>query len=279
MSEQKLTKKQHYIPKMYLKRWEAKDDHSLLVITKKSKSPIVQKVNSDNALFYQDYCYDITYPDGTIFTSNEVEKTFGEYERRHNKLLDRILNRCEQDISILDKGTNRVEDFLYFIALMVIRNPNNNIPFTIDDLPCSTDQLDNLIHIIFGDKCKITALQLVANSINQKHLFELPKRINQSINRVEIYFLKSTDKSYFITSDNPVLCHDQWTYFPLSPNYASFILYDTRTKCKFNQNKIFQLSDEEVKKINCSYWQQEDTFTIIGNNKTDLINALTRGEC
>ena len=92
MPEQGLTRKQHYVPRMYLKRWQCENDKKLLVITKKGKSNSIKDVTVDDKLFYQNFCYDVPNPDGTLWTSNEVEKTLGEYESRHNKLLERILS-------------------------------------------------------------------------------------------------------------------------------------------------------------------------------------------
>ncbi len=274
MSDQRLTKKQHYVPRMYLKRWQCENDKKLLVITKKAQYNIVQAVSVDDKLFYQEYCYDISNPDGSFWTSNEVEKALGNYELKHNRLLERILCCCEKDVPILDKGTNRIEDFLEFVALMVIRNPNSELQFKFDGIPCSTSQLDNLFHTMFGDNWKITALQVVANSISQKHLFKLVEAVNKNANVPEVYFLKAADKTYFITSDNPVLCHKQWSYIPLSPRYAAFILYDTRLNCRFQQNRVFQLPNEVVQNINRLYWKRDDTFTIVGNSEEDLIVAL-----
>ena len=274
MSDQRLTKKQHYVPRMYLKRWLCENDKKLLVITKKAQNNNVQAVSVDNELFYQDYCYDIPNPDGTLWTSNEVEKAFGQYEKRHNKLLDRILNRCEEDVPILDKGTNRIEDFLEFVALMVVRNPNNNIPFNFDDIQFSTTELNDLFQETFGNKWSITGLQVVANSMEKRLLFDTAKQVNQTDNLPEVYFLRSTDGSYFITSDNPVLCNEKWSYIPLSPRYAAFILYDTRINFRFKQNRVFQLSSEEAQKFNSLYWSQDDTYTIIGNRESDLIDSL-----
>lgn len=274
MSDQRHTKKQHYVPRMYLKRWLCENDKKLLVITKKAQNNNVQAVSVDNELFYQDYCYDIPNPDGTLWTSNEVEKAFGKYEKRHNKLLDRILNRCEEGVPILDKGTNRIEDFLEFVALMVVRNPNNNIPFNFDDIQFSTTELNDLFQEMFGNKWSITGLQVVANSINKRHLFDIAEQVRKSPNIPQIYFLRATDKVYFITSDNPVLCDNKWSYIPLSPQYTAFILYDARIKCRFKQNRVFQLSSEEVQKFNSLYWRQDDTYTIIGNRESDLIDSL-----
>ena len=274
MSDQRLTKKQHYVPRMYLKRWLCENDKKLLVITKKAQNNNVQAVSVDNELFYQDYCYDIPNPDGTLWTSNEVEKAFGKYEKRHNKLLDRILNRCEEDVPIFDKGTNRIEDFLEFVALMVVRNPNHNIPFNFDDIQFSTTELNDLFQETFGNKWSITGLQVVANSMKKRLLFDTAKQVNQTDNLPEVYFLRSTDGSYFITSDNPVLCSEKWSYIPLSPRYAAFILYDTRINCRFKQNRVFQLSSEEAQKFNSLYWRQDDTYTIIGNRESDLIDSL-----
>lgn len=277
MPDQKLTKKQHYIPRMYLKRWQCENDQKLLVITKKAQKNNIQSVSVDDELFYLNYCYDIPNPDRTLWTSNEVEKTFGEYENRHNRLLDRILDRCESDVPILDKGTNRIENFLEFVALMVVRNPNNNLPFSFDGIPSSTFELNGLFQEMFGNKWDITGLQVVANSMNKQYLFNAVKQVNQNDNFPEVHFLRSTDKTCFITSDNPVLCHEKWSYLPLSPRYAAFILYDTRINCRFKQNRVSQLSREEAQKFNRLYWKQNDVFTIIGNNEKDLIDALDAG--
>lgn len=274
MSEQKLTKKQHYVPRMYLKRWQGEDDKKLFVITKNGTSNAPKAVTVDDELFYQDYCYDIPNPDGTFWTSNEVEKTFGEYENRHNRLLNRILNRCEKNTTILDKGTNRIEDFLEFVALMVVRNPNNNIPFNFESIPCSTSELNCLFREMFGNKWNLTGLQVVANCMDNYCLFNIVKQVNKTDIRPEIYFLRATDETCFITSDNSVLCHEKWSYIPLSPQYAAFVLYDTRDNCRFQQNGVFQLSTTEAKKFNSLYWKQSDTYTIIGNNQKDLVAAL-----
>ena len=105
-------------------------------------------------------------------------------------------------------------------------------------------------------------------------LFNIVKQVNKTDIRPEIYFLRATDETCFITSDNSVLCHEKWSYIPLSPQYAAFVLYDTRDNCRFQQNGVFQLSTTEVKKFNSLYWKQSDTYTIIGNNQKDLVAAL-----
>lgn len=274
MEEQKNTKKQHYIPRMYLKRWQCKNNKKLLVITKKAQDNNIKSVSVDDKLFYSDYCYDILSPDGSLLTFNEVEKELGTYENRHNRLLDRILNNCEKDVPILDKGTNRINDFLEFLVLMVVRNPNSSIPFSFDGILSSTVELDNLFREMFGNKWGITGLQVIANAVDKAFLFELVKQVNQTVDFPNIYFLKSTDKARFITSDNPVLCFEKGSYIPLSPQYATFILYDTRINCRFQKNRVFQLSNKEVQKINSLYWKLNDTFTIIGNHEDDLNAAL-----
>ena len=152
MSEQKLTKKQHYVPRMYLKRWQGEYDKKLFVITKKGNSAAPKALTADDELFYQNYCYDIPNPDGTPWTSNEVEKTLGKYENRHNRLLNRILSRCENNVAILDKGTNRIEDFLEFVALMIVRNPNNIIPLNFEGVQFSTYELECLFREMFENR-------------------------------------------------------------------------------------------------------------------------------
>lgn len=274
MSKKNLTKKQHYVPRMYLKRWQCENEEKLLVITKKVQDNGIKTVTVDDNLFYQEYCYDIIDLDGILRTSNEVEKNLGVYENKHNKLLERILRRCEEDVPVFDNGTNRIKDFLGFITLMVVRNPNNSILFSIDSIIFSTSELNDLFQVMFGKKCKTTAMQLVSNSIDKKHLFEIVEQTNQIENFPEIYFLKSPDEAYFITSDNPVLFCGKWSYIPLSPSYAAFILYDTRLKCRFKNNGVFQLSISEVQKLNGVYWKQNDVFTIVGNRDKDLIDAL-----
>lgn len=270
MSEQQITKRQHYVPKMYLKRWCLQNEDQLLIISKNHEYQIVQTVATEDELFYQDFCYDVSKPMGNRLTSNEVEHSLGEYEKRHAKLLIRILERCEKHQTVLDKGTNRIKDFLEFVTLMVIRNPNNNIPFSIDAIPYSTLELDVLLAKLFGKNNCITALQIVSNSVNQKYLFKAIEKIVTSNNLPDIYFLESPPESHFITSDNPVLCADKWSYIPLSPRYATFILYDTRIDCPFEKNKAFSLLADEVKWFNSLYWKQKDVFTIIADNEKDL---------
>lgn len=270
MSEQQITKRQHYVPKMYLKRWCSQNEDHLLIISKNFENQSVRTVATDHELFYQYFCYDVSDLMGNRLTSNEVEHSLGEYEKRHDKLLIRILERCVEHQTVLDKGTNRIKDFLEFVTLMVIRNPNNNIPFIIDDIPYSTLELDILLAKLFGKNNCVTALQIVSNSVNHKYLLKAIEQIVTSNNFPDIYFLESPPESHFITSDNPVLCADKWSYIPLSPRYAAFILYDTRIDCPFEKNKVFSLLADEVKWFNSLYWKQKDVFTIIADNEKDL---------
>ena len=96
MSDQRLTKKQHYVPRMYLKRWQRENDKRLLVVTKKTQPNSIQIVSVDDELFYQDYCYDIPNLDESFGTSNEAEKALGKLEFKPNRVFQLSSEKAQE---------------------------------------------------------------------------------------------------------------------------------------------------------------------------------------
>lgn len=272
MNNPQITARQHFVPRMYLKRWVHDDKELLFVISKYFSDTEVHEVTYDDKLFYKIFCYDIFMPNNELYTNNEVERKFAEYENRHDRLLNRMISRMDNKQPVLDKGTNRLENFLEFVSLTVLRNPQNVIPLKFDNISTSTEELSNLFFEMFGDEWNLTGLQIAANSMNRDLLFQALDQLSEG--NPDCYFLESTNNTRFITSNNPVLCSEKWSFIALSPRYACFLLFDTRINCRFTKNKKYALNDSEVIEFNKLFWKQKDNDTIIGMEPDDLLKAL-----
>lgn len=277
-TKQPLTRKQHFVPRMYLKRWQCYDvDERVFVISKRRKysEPILVSLN--DKLFYRDYCYDVTDFDGKPITSNEVEEELSRYENKHNRLLDRMIQNCENGEPVLDKGNSRLEDFLEFITLLVIRNPSNTIPFILllNSGPCSTStsELDKILREVFKCRDGPTGLQIAANISKGELLFQIMNYYKTLEPKPKIYFFKSTKDIRFVTSDNPVLVHDSYSYVPLSPKYASLLLFGVQME-GFKTNRVNYLNNNDIRIWNKQYWPLADVCTVVSSRKRDLIKSL-----
>ena len=293
INKKQMTKKQHYVPRMYLKRWKT-EDGNLFVITKDTQDKKIKKVTIDDSLFYKPYCYDIILPDGTPWTKNEVEDGLGNFEDRHARLLNRIIQCCDNGTIVLNNKENRTKDFLEFVYLMVLRSPYYNIPFTLDGVETTVSELDMVLQQMFGDKWNLlNARTLVFNSHNKQFLNE---SVDDLLKRPfpKILFLKAPDDVSFVTSDNPAMCicnkNDikqplnkpdslpvDLIYIPISPRYASVLIYRDCKQIPYVKKTVSILSKDNVKMFNRMYWKSDDPFTVVSNNKMDLIDILQNG--
>ena len=272
MSNPPERKKQHYVPRMYLKRWE-NTTGMLNIISKDDELHIPKMVSSDSELFYTDYTYDIIMPTGDSITNNEVEIELGKYETKHNRLLNRIIANCNADKPVFDKGTTRRIDFIEFVSLLIVRNPYNPIPVQIDGQTVPSSFFDVFFSELLEKEHSISGLQIVANSMDGKLLFASVE-ILKKLSIVGVSFLKAPEGCSFITSNNPVHYDYNSIHLPLSPDYYAYVLVNKEKTCKYPKNRVSVISAETVKRINRFYWQDDSVRTIVGINTEDLLESL-----
>lgn len=272
---------QHYVPRMYLKRWvhDSEKNNMLYVISPKLGDFEVHEKSYDDELFYINFCYDVVSEDGELFTKNEVENHLDEYEKRHDRLLNRIIERCDKGQDVLDKGTNRFEDFMEFVGLLTVRNPNNDIPLptSSDSKINSAQEMADLLNYLTSDVFKLTSTKVISIANNKNMLFQMADQFKKfhDISFEHVYFLEAPDGCAFITSDNPVITTKKVFYLPISPKYLAYILYDDECKPSFSPNKPYVISKECVDRFNRSYLRN-DVFTLVGNNNTELADILNK---
>lgn len=240
---------QHFIPRMYLKRWVFDSKDMLYVVSIKFANLDIYEKSYDNELFYEDYCYDIVNNEGDLLTDNKTENILDEIEKRHDRLLNRMLERCDKHQAVLDKGTNRLDDFLNFISLLVARNPHN------------------------------TPKIIRGTAYNNNLMFEFAEEIksfrNVRINNV--FFLEAPKGSSFIARDNPMTMLKQVFSIPLSPRYLAYIVFDKRDMPTFPPNIPYTITESDVIRFNKNH-DGKPFCTLIGSTKKDLINVFVKQE-
>lgn len=266
---------QHFVPRMYLKQWvhhSEKNDMLYVISPKLGNSTIFEK-SYDDELFYEDYCYDVTSLDGEVLTENEIEKELGKYESRHQRLLSRVLDRCKKREKVIDKGTNRLSDFMEFVGLMAVRNPKNPLPMQtiFDDRVISSVEFANALNAVFGECFEFTGTKVAAVAARRKMLF----RMADEFKKIEptVYFFEAPKGVSFITSDNPVLVFHEYIYLPLSPKYAVYILLDESKKLCVSPGTVNIITEEAVLQLNRLYLRH-DVSTLVGADEDILKQTL-----
>lgn len=268
---------QHFVPRMYLKRWVHDGKDQLYVISKKLPDDEIHELSYDDNLFCEDYCYDVVSIEGENFTDNQIEHQLDKCEKKHNRLLDRIIDQCNKGERVLDKGTNRLSDFMDFVGLLTVRNPYNNMPLPVNTETGikSAQEMADFLNYLTCDAFSLTSLKVISIGNNRNLLFQMAEQFkyfkNISIN--DIYFLQAPDGYFFITSDNPVFMIKQVFYVPLSPKYMAYILFDKNNIPSFEPNIPYVISKEYLNLFNHQH-KRKDVYSLIGKTKNDLIETI-----
>lgn len=257
VSDKQITKRQHYVPRAYLKSFAVEGQRMPQVYVVFSDDTEAKLVTIDN-ICCRNYLYDQIAIDpesnAHIFAApNEIEDSFialeGEYATIISKLKAALLSWDDFELSTQEIG--KLKDFL---SLLVWRNP-----IFVHISKCITDRLYNQdpeyiedIRNKFPDIPPNLVISYLANENLKMYLSISTLAMAETMKDAQICILKTQD-SLFVTSDMPVVnlygeehgIKYDLMGMPIAPNlFLTFIDTD------YPVPKVTTIDDSKVKRIN-----------------------------
>lgn len=122
---EKMTKRQHYVPQFYLNNFS--NNGKLWAYDRKKKN-LFESISKD--ICYEKYLYETMWEDANIklgryVLPNKIEKDFANQEREYSLLLRKIVNICNnpENTKALVCDTDEKRTLASFVANILLRNP------------------------------------------------------------------------------------------------------------------------------------------------------------
>lgn len=241
-------KRQHFVPKMYLKRFSA-DGKSLRIFNLRSARFIDGASLREQC--YRDYMYGRT---------PEREDALGSVEGIANIALDRVVEKCAPPLP----SEKEFSTLLLFIAVQYAR--------TSYQADAIEESFDKLIRRLGSHDATLSELYRLGGSVtvNNVPALNVAQAADSHLLLSDLgwMLLRAAPQTEFILSDAPVVCYNQlleplqglsttgWAWkglqvlVPISPEYT-LVLYD-RTTYRTNpkQDTVFQATPQDVLSLN-----------------------------
>lgn len=291
MSNKYITKKQHYVPRYYLKNFT--DRNGFLHVYQRDKRRFIKSRPED--ICYEDYLYETRWESadsrlGEFILPNKIEKSLSELESSHNALLKKIilitLDPHNKDALICNSDEKK--ELALFTISMFIRNPwalsrfkFDVVPVGIMDDPASRKIEQCLKNINFG-----RIEPIIKAGIKKALLTTAPGgmmlQIAAQLQKLHMCFLVAAD-SPFVTSNFPVVFE---TYeieedhsvlsnvlVPLCPQVA--LQYSNDPVVKPYHNRCVSLKSKYIATLNKHFTSGEaDQYRMIISHSDEFLHSL-----
>jgi hypothetical protein len=257
MEKTSITKKQHYVPRMYLRNF--------CIDGKKDKCYEYNQHTNDvrianiNNLCEENYLYEIRDEEGIFLVpelKNQIEKAFSIIENEDAELLKDLLELIERSRDSIVLSDEQRKSLIGFIFLMILRNP------------VLMDVLPETLKLINGTELKTKAEIKFAWIIVLLNI----DRYGYDIENTQLTFLRTKESNPFITSKLPMYFSgypiQRDFYMPLSSKVAIEMRLPENVLINVNKCDIRDLSIEEVDSYNCKLLDRQGS--IISNSQEAL---------
>lgn len=278
----KPTKRQHYVPQFYLKRFV--DDKGFLHIYDMSKDRIFKTAPKDFA--FEDFLYETEYQKAPITGEkyvlvNHIENTFAKYEAEFANLLcvlDKVCTPKQNPIALICKSEEK-KVLCRFIVNLIFRNPYTMKALELYNIPKEfkeSEDMSSIRQIIdsleLGDAESIVLAAQLKGVITEEHDNNDVWRFINHINKLNFMFMFAKNKEFVTTTfpanigiDNSIPYKDKTCVFlALSPKLA--VIFGDYPDSK--RNRLVLVDDEIVEYFNSSQFKQ-----IYGDNRYIICNS------
>lgn len=279
------TKKQHYVPQVYLRNFTYTDQIWVYNrVNKKIYKSSIRDVCAKNHLYETEW---INSPNDNDFVLyNAIENTFSEAEGRYAYILKKFISICnnnENRNAIILKSAEK-EEMANFISNLFVRNPVMLDVFMegfedAKELPelIPYKELFDVLGVSGSESFFKTAYK---NTITFEEVEGAwPNIIRNCLINMYVYILKSPECLDFVTASFPIMyttkeLQENETiikslYVPITPRFA--LLYLDK-KAPGHTNKIFEIQEKMVNKLNLDYlkFDKNRSYKILSNDKEHL---------
>lgn len=274
----KPTKRQHYVPQFYLKRFA--DDKGFLHIYDIANDKIFKSAPKDFA--FEDYLYEIEYQKTPVTGEryvllNHIEDIFAKYEAEFADLLhvlDKVCTPKQNPFALICKSEEK-KILCRFIVNLIFRNPYTMTALELHTVPKELNNSEDLIYIReiintlkLGDTESIVLAAQLKGAITEEYDNNDVWRLVTSINRLNYVFMYAKNKEFLTSTfpvnigvDNSILYKDKTcVYLALSPRLS--VMFGDFQDSKEKRNRLAFVDDEIVEYLNISQFK-----LIYGNNR------------
>lgn len=275
--DRQITRRQHYVPKAYLKNFSVSNQKSEKVYVVFANAENAKMISIDN-ICWRPYLYDqiAIDPDNEthIFAApNEIENSFIELEGEYATIISKIKNTL-RDSDELELTLVEVDKLRRFISSLICRDP---IFVHLSNYFIDTQYKNNPKNIknvkdIFPDVPYNVYLSILANEFLKKNIGIFSQALAETMKESQLCIFKVQD-SIFVTSDRPVVniygekggIEYDLIGMPITPElFLAFI--DTSQRIP----RIIVLDDNSVMRINSKQMNKE----ILISSCKDLLSYI-----
>lgn len=274
----KPTKRQHYVPQFYLKRFA--DDKGFLHIYDIAKDKIFKTAPKDFA--FEDFLYETEYQKVPVIGDkyvlmNHIEDIFAKYEAEFASLLcvlDKVCTPGQNPTALICKSEEK-KVLCRFIVNLIFRNPYTMKALELYNIPKEfneSEDMSSIRQIIdslkLGDAESIVLAAQLKGVITEEYDNNDVWKLINSINRLNYVFMYAKNKEFLTSTfpvnigvDNSIPYKDKTcAYLALSPRLS--VMFGDFQDSNEKRNRLAFVEDEIVEHLNISQFK-----LIYGNSR------------
>lgn len=254
-----ITKKQHYIPRFYLRNFSNNNKMIYQYDVSTDNSSFV----SINSICYQNYLYEFKDENDELIYCNWIENILSKWEKEFSIIINSIKNKAKNKRNCKTRCflTSKEKDFLAFFISLQSQRGSYYIK-----------EIENKLEEKWGDvleknSCRNAALIASLpiykpfNEVKDHKIISTFKTL-----RNMSFIIGFTDNGVFFTSDNPITMiyennpNDiEEVIFPLASNLVLYMLKMEKSKANF-KNRLYPMDENNINYINnvtisrCTRW-------------------------
>lgn len=277
MAQNSMTKKQHYVPRTYLRGFS--DDEKRLwsyVLEPHDNGTLV----SIESICRENYLYEVRDQAGDFVAPNFIEKVLAELERQYRPHMRKLRQKAFVEANYETKSFFTQEEKIFwknFVAIQIMRA--SEVIEAAETaakgfLPDNTSE--NELHMIAVSQCMPFFNAIKPDDVNAFTIFLKPL-LDMSI------AVGVDKKKSLFTSDNPVYCYTPQyenmgqidTYerivFPLDSELV-LIMFGGELQERYDKNRAFPLDENEIEtvKLSIAYAARNRIFSRVRLSDKDI---------
>lgn len=275
--ENKLTKKQHYVPRTYLRGFSDDEKRLWSYALEPLDSGTLVSIDS---ICRENYLYEIRDQAGDFVAPNFIEKVLAELEERYRPHLRKLRQKAFVEANYETRSFFTQEEKIFwkiFVAIQMMRAPE-----VIEAAETAAKEFlpnnisENELHMIAVSQCMPFFNEIKPDDVNAFTVFLKPL-LDMSI------AVGVDKKKSLFTSDNPVFCYApqyesmgqiepyERIVFPLDSELV-LIMFGGESKEAHDKNRAFPLDENVIESVNLSvaYAARDRIFSRVKLSDKDI---------
>ena len=252
-----VTKKQHYVPQMYLRNFCIDGEGDLCY----EYNPYLQAIRKTRIedICAENYLYEIRNKNGVFLfpdSINRIEEIFSKIESEDANFLRNILIQIDKADTFIDIGAEEREKIIGFVCLMLLRNP----------------LIRDFVPRVLMEKIDLRITTKEEKSIAWIFTIQNIDKVEFVISNPVISFMKTSKEYPFITSSFPLWfspnSNPRIVYMPLSATIAVLFQEMPNVLINLNHCEVREINNSETDSYN--YKLVSKDFSLISSSKEIL---------